>query len=159
MSQLINHHQMRTLFDQKVHQEIITRIDNLNGNSKPIWGKMDVAQMVKHCQMPLLMANGKVELSEKPGFVKKMVFKFYKPIMYNDKPWPENITTPKGFEVTDSPIFEIERDQLKVSVTEFHDKALNMHWPKHPFFGYFKTDQWGKMQYKHLDHHLRQFGV
>ena len=159
MSQPINLYRMLTLFDQQVHQDILVRIDNLTENSSSIWGKMNVAQMVKHCQIPLLVANGKVELSEKPGFVKKMVFKFYKPIMYNDKPWPENITTPKDFKVIDTPIFEVERDQLKIIVTEFHSKALNMHWPKHPFFGNFKTDQWGRMQYKHLDHHLRQFGV
>ncbi len=150
---------MQTLFDQKAHQEILLRIDNLTENSKPTWGKMDVAQMAKHCQMPLLVATGKMELSEKPGFLKKMIFMLYKPVMYNDKPWPENLTTPKDFRVIDKHIFEVERDLLKVNINDFHNKALNMHWPKHPFFGQFNTDQWGRMQYKHLDHHLRQFGV
>ncbi|NND11366.1 MAG: DUF1569 domain-containing protein, partial [Flavobacteriaceae bacterium] len=36
------------------------------------------------------------------------------------------------------------------------DKA---EWEPHPSFGYYTKDQWGKTQYKHLDHHLRQFGV
>ena len=159
MNQLINHLLMQTLFDQKAHQEILMRLDNLTENSKPIWGKMDVGQMVKHCQLPLLVATGKMELSEDIGILKKMVLKLYKPIMYNDKPWPENIRTPKDFRVVDKQNFSIEKDQLKVTINEFHNKALNMHWPKHPFFGHFETDQWGKMQYKHLDHHFRQFGV
>lgn len=150
---------MQTLFDQKVHKEVLRRVDSLTENSKPSWGKMDVAQMVRHCQMPLLVANGKMELTEKVGVLKKMVFKLYKPVMYNDKPWPENITTPKDFKVTDSYDFETERNQLKLTIDEFHNKAFNMHWPKHPFFGKFSTDQWGRMQYKHLDHHLKQFGV
>lgn len=150
---------MQTLFDQKVHQEILTRIDLLTENSQPKWGKMDVGQMVKHCQMPLLVASGKMELTEKAGILKKMVFKLYKPIMYNDKPWPESVSTPKDFKITEPQIFETERDHLKTTVKEFHEKALNMHWPKHPYFGSFSTDQWGRMQFKHLDHHLRQFGV
>lgn len=150
---------MQTLFDQKAHKEILIRIDNLTENSEPAWGKMNVGQMVKHCQMPLLVAIGKMQLSEEIGFFKKMLLKLYKPIMYNDKPWPENLTTPKDFKITEKQDFHIERGQLKVIVTEFHNKALNMYWPKHPFFGNFKTDQWGRMQYKHLDHHLRQFGV
>lgn len=150
---------MQTLFDQKAHQEILIRIDKLTENSLPSWGKMEVAQMAKHCQMPLLVATGKMELSEDIGILKKMVLKLYKPIMYNDKPWPKNITTPKDFKVTDTYVFEFEREQLKSTINEFNDKALNMNWPEHPFFGHFSTDQWGRMQYKHLDHHLRQFMV
>ncbi|OBX24679.1 uncharacterized protein DUF1569 [Gelidibacter algens] len=150
---------MQTLFDQKVHQEVLRRVDSLTENSKPSWGKMDVAQMVRHCQLPLLVANGKMELTEKVGLLKKMIFKLYKPVMYNDKPWPENIATTKDFKVTDPQVFETQRNQLKLTIDDFHNKALNMHWPKHPVFGKFSTDQWGKMQYKHLDHHLRQFGV
>ncbi|MEO8774342.1 MAG: DUF1569 domain-containing protein [Gelidibacter sp.] len=150
---------MRTLFDQKAHQEILIRLENLTENSRPTWGEMDVAQMVKHCQMPLMVANGEMELSEKIGYLKKMVFRLYKPVMYNDKPWPESLKTPKEFRVIDEHNLEIERNQLKITINEFHNKAINMHWPKHPFFGHFNTDQWGRMQYKHLDHHLRQFGV
>ena len=62
---------MQTLFDHKAHQEILIRIDNLTENSKPIWGEMDVAQMVKHCQMPLLVATGKTEIYEDIGILKK----------------------------------------------------------------------------------------
>lgn len=150
---------MQTLFDHKVHQEILTRIDLLTEKSQPKWGQMNVGQMVKHCQMPLLVASGKMELTEKTGVLKQLLFKLYKSNMYNDRPWPKNLSAPKAFKIVDVQVFDTERDLLKISVNEFHKKALNMHWPKHPYFGRFSTDQWGKMQYKHLDHHLRQFGV
>lgn len=150
---------MQTLFDQKVHQDVLIRIDQLTENSKPQWGKMDVAQMVKHCQMPLLIANGKMKSLKKIGILKKMAFKLFKPLMYNDKAFPKNLSGPKEFTVTDPQVFELERDQLIIAINEFHNKALNMHWPKHPYFGNLTTGQSGKMQYKHLDHHLRQFGV
>lgn len=150
---------MQTLFDQKVHREILSRIDLLTEKTQPKWGRMDAGQMIKHCQMPLLVASGQLELTEKVGVLKKLVFKLYKPIMYNDKPWPEGVTTPKEFKITEPQVFETEKDLLKTAISDFHQKALNMHWPKHPYFGSFSTDQWGRMQYKHLDHHLRQFGV
>lgn len=150
---------MQTLFDQKVYQNIISRLDSLTENHQPQWGEMTVAQMVKHCQMPLLVANGKMELNRDISLFKKLIYKFYKPIMYNDKSWPENIPTPAEFKITAPFVFDAERQALKNAITEFHGKALNMRWPAHPFFGNFNTDQWGKMQYKHLDHHFRQFGV
>jgi len=150
---------MQTLFDQKAHQEVLRRLEQLTEDATPNWGKMNVSQMVKHCQMPLLVATGKMELTENVGVLKKLVLKIYKPIMYNDKRWPESVTTPKDFLVTGTYDFENERAQLIVIINDFHDKAYNMHWPHHPYFGKFSTDQWGKMQFKHLDHHLRQFGV
>ncbi|TDU34260.1 uncharacterized protein DUF1569 [Gelidibacter sediminis] len=150
---------MQTLFDQKVHQDVLKRVHMLTESATPKWGKMNVSQMVKHCQLPLLVAIGKMELTEKINPIKKLALKLYKPIMYNDKPWPESVTTPKDFVVNGAYNFEEEKAQLIRTINEFHAKALNMHWPKHPYFGNFSTDQWGKMQYKHLDHHLRQFGV
>ena len=150
---------MQTLFDQRVHQQILSRINQLTENSSPQWGKMTVAQMVKHCQMPLLVASGKMELTQQVGFVKRMALKLYKSHMYNDKPWPKNLITPADFKITAQPQFEREKDKLIITINDFHGKALNIRWPRHPYFGEFNTEQWGKMQYKHLDHHLRQFGV
>lgn len=150
---------MQTLFDQKTHQEILSRIDQLTSDATPLWGKMSAAQMVKHCQMPLLVASGKMELTQQIGLVKRLAFKLYKAQMYNDKPWPKHLITPTDFKITDQPHFETEKDRLIVIISNFHGKALNIRWPRHPYFGHFNTEQWGKMQYKHLDHHLRQFGV
>jgi len=150
---------MQTLFDTKTHQEVLQRIKTLNPNHQPLWGKMNVSQMLNHCQRPLEVANGRLTFSEKPGFVKKMLFKLYKTHMYNDKLWKPNIPTVKDFRVEEAKPFAEEQQKLIEAINEFNKKDLNLHWPKHPFFGEFNTEQWGKMQYKHLDHHLRQFGV
>lgn len=150
---------MQTLFDQAVHLEILNRIDHLSPSSQPTWGIMSVAQMVKHCQMPLLVACGKMELTDEISFLKRMAFKIYKPMMYNDRLWTKNLSTPADFKINEQPDFATESPRLCLIITEFHHKALNIRWPRHPYFGDFNTEQWGKMQYKHLDHHLRQFEV
>lgn len=152
-------HPMQTLFDQAVHLEILNRIDRLSASSQANWGIMSVGQMINHCQMPLLVACGKMELTDDIGFFKRMTFKIYKLMMYNDRPWTKNLSTPTDFKITEQPDFDTERPKLCLIITEFHHKALNIRWPRHPYFGEFSTEQWGKLQYKHLDHHLRQFGV
>ena len=149
---------MQSLFDNQTHEEVLKRIDALTNNSTPKWGSMNVRQMLKHCQRPLQFANGKLGL-DKPNAFMRLVFKLYKSKMYNDDPWNQNIPTVKEFLVTETDSFETEKRMLLTEIHDFENKATNLHWPEHPAFGHFSTSQWGQMQYKHLDHHLRQFGV
>ena len=150
---------MQSLFNQDTQDEIFNRINNLNESSQPNWGKMTVDQMFKHCQLPLEVANGKLELDTNIGFFKKLIFKAFKPFMYNDKPWKKNLDTPRQFRVTDKQVFVTEKEKLKTVISDFASRKNETNWPPHPLFGKFSTEQWGKMQYKHLDHHLTQFGV
>jgi hypothetical protein len=88
-----------------------------------------------------------------------MVFKLYKPLMYNDKPWSQNLPTVRDFVIREEKDVEIEKEKLSALVTKFHQYKDTTEWPLHPMFGKFTHEQWGKMQYKHLDHHLTQFSV
>jgi len=150
---------MKSLFESETHQDILNRVENLNENSLANWGKMKVGQMLKHCQLPLEVALGKRKMKTNTGFLKKIVFKLFKPLMYNDKPWKRNLKTPKEFVITEPQIFSVEKDNLVTLINEFANKKNNTNWPEHPLFGHFTTEQRGKMQYKHIDHHLTQFGV
>jgi len=150
---------MNSLFDIEIQQGVLNRINQLNENSQPNWGKMNVAQMLTHCQKPLEVANGNLHLNTKIGFLKKLMFKFFKPLMYNDKAWQKNLGTVKEFRITDAHEFNTEKEKLVETINNFSTKKNKSSWPPHPFFGNFNTEQWGKMQYKHLDHHLTQFGV
>jgi Protein of unknown function (DUF1569) len=148
---------MKSLFDTEAYEEILNRFNSLNKNSQPKWGKMNVAQMLKHCQLPLDVANESMTLNTNVGFIKKLIFKLFKPIMYNDKAWSHNSPTAKEFIVVDAQEFNTEKDKLLTIIKAFHSKKDKTNWPKHPIFGNFTPEQWGKMQYKHLDHHLTQF--
>ncbi len=150
---------MKSLFDSDTHQEVLKRIEQLDEHKQPLWGKMTVAEMLNHSQRPLKVANGRMTFTESPNAFMRLIFRFYKQEMYNDKPWKQNLPTVKDFKVEAYDSIDKEKEKLIECVNEFQKKDLNLHWPKHPFFGEFTTDQWGKMQYKHLDHHLRQFGV
>ena len=150
---------MKSLFETETLSEITNRIEKLNEGTIPNWGKMNVGQMVKHCQVPFNVVSGAVKMETKVGFLKKMIFSLMKSMMYNDKPWKRNIPTGKEFIINEEVDFYSEKSVLLNIVAEFHNKKDQAEWPIHPVFGKFTKEQYGKMNYKHLDHHLTQFGV
>jgi len=151
---------MKSLFTSETLSEIEKRIKKLKIDTKPTWGKMDVGQMLKHCQVPFKIIDGTVVPDSKMGMVKKFIFSLMKPVMYNDKPWKKNIPTGKEFIFNEAGInSKEEKEKLLQLVQDFHIRNDQTEWPPHPIFGSFTPEQWGKMQYKHLDHHLTQFGV
>ena len=79
--------------------------------------------------------------------------------MYSDKLWKKNLPTLKAFRETESYDFEEEKGKLLDLINELGTHRDKSEWQEHPTFGYFTPEQWGKMHYKHLDHHLRQFGA
>ena len=149
---------MDSLLQQKPYENIIKRIDHLTPQAQPKWGKMDVAQMLAHCQGPLQVALGELPM-KKPGPIKKLLFSFFKKSLYSDTPWKKGLPTSKEFRVVDQRNFDAEKKELLKWIDRFHAEKNRTEWPPHPFCGRFTPEQWGMMQYKHLDHHLTQFGV
>ena len=147
---------MKSLFDEATKKTIEDRIHQLSNNSIPVWGKMDISQMLHHSQFILKIALKKEHPSIKPSILAKL---FFKKAMYNDKPWKKGLPTHRKLKVVDTKVFEEEKQNLLTLVQEFSDKRTVSVWDPHPMFGKFTKEQWGKMQYKHLDHHLRQFNV
>lgn len=149
---------MNNLFEASVAQEIIYRIEQLQPESKAIWGKMTVAQMFAHCTGGLQMANGEIQLPRR--FLGRILGPFFKASYYNDLPFPKGINTDKALVIKEAKDFIIEQQNLILYVNKFQ-KGNVQHCTKapHPFLGYFTAEQWAKGMYKHIDHHLRQFGV
>ena len=67
--------------------------------------------------------------------------------------------TPRVFRVEEDKDYTVEKNNLVGAVNEFYGSRNKNAWPKHPMFGEFTPQQTGQMMFKHLDHHLRQFGV
>ncbi len=147
---------MKNLLDRNTFAEINDRIEKLTSNTKAQWGKMDVGQMVHHCQGPLNIMLGNNYYGLKPNWFAKT---FIKKSLYSDKLWRKNLPTVKVFKITEPKDFNTELSKLKGLLNEFGSQLENTKWNPHPVFGEMTNEQWGKMQYKHLDHHLRQFGV
>ena len=147
--------EIKNLFDSGVKQEIIDRINKLTPQSQAQWGKMNVAQMLAHCQMPLGVATGKHKL--KRNFLLSLIGPFFKTKLFDDQPFKKNLPTDKSFIIANPQEFEKEKNSLIEMVNSF--SAMTMSGEKHPFFGNLTNEQWSKGTWKHLDHHLQQYGA
>ena len=147
---------MKSLFDPKIFSETKNRINLLSENSQKQWGKMSVGQMLHHCQGPLNIILEKEDYALKPNFLAKL---FFKKMLYNDTPFRKNLPTAKFLIESESKDFNSELKKLTALLDDFESQSNREEWKPHPGFGYFTKQQWGQMQYKHLDHHLQQFGV
>ena len=147
---------MKSLFDQEAFNEIKNRLSDLTSDAERQWGKMTVDQMVHHCQGPLNIILEKVDYGLKPNWFVKT---FFKKSLYNDKPWKTGLPTAPAFKESQQWNFKDEKSKLEALIDELGNQRERSHWNPHPMFGEFTKQQWGQMQYKHLDHHLRQFNA
>lgn len=149
---------MKNLFDKETHTEIINRINNLTPDTQRQWGKMKVSQMLAHCKEAF-----KVPLSDKKmprNIIGLLIGWAFKKKLYNEDPWKKNLPTAPNFIIKDERDFEKEKQELTGLINQFYNGGPeNVGRFPHPMFGSFTTEQWGKSMYKHLDHHLMQFGV
>ena len=146
---------VKSLFDPAVKQDIINRINKLTPATKALWGTMNVEQMLAHLQLPVSLAYGKHTL--KGSFILKLIGPLFKSVLYNDKPYKHGLPTDKSYIITESKNFEQERDKLIKLLDQFTE--ANISDDKHVVFGKLTKEQWSKATWKHLDHHLQQFGV
>lgn len=147
---------MKSLFEENAYTEIRNRLSALTKNHERQWGKMSHAQMLHHCQLPLHVLLEKKDYGLKPNWFAKT---FFKKAMYSDKPWRKNLPTMPQFKETESRDFVQEKEKLETLLDEFSNERHRETWQEHPTFGKLTKEQWGKMQYKHLDHHFRQFSA
>ncbi|MGB3151103.1 MAG: DUF1569 domain-containing protein [Maribacter sp.] len=147
---------MKSLLNTDTHKEIRARLEKLSEHSERQWGKMTVGQMCWHCQYPLKLAIKNKENTSKGNWFIRV---FFKKSLYNDKPWRKNLPTSPQLKAKEHKDFKEEYAKLKALVDEFSSLNNREVWYPHPAFGPFTKEQWGQLQYKHLNHHLTQFSV
>jgi len=145
---------MKSIFETDTKNELLKRIDNLNTESNAQWGKMEVSQMLWHCKYPL-----KVAIKNEHKGNGKLFMKLFKKSLYNDKPFRKGLPTPSFLKTIESKNFTEEKTKIIDLINQTHELKERSEWNPHPFFGKFTHDQWGQLEFKHLDHHLKQFGV
>ena len=148
--------EVKNLFEADIKQQIISRINKLTAQSQRQWGKMNAAQMLAHVQVPMGVALGTHTV--KGNWFMKLILPMFKKMLFDEKPWKPGLPTDKTFVMTgQAKDFETEKINLLDRVTRFSE--ANMVNEKHPVFGKLTKEQWSKATWKHLDHHLQQFGV
>ena len=150
---------MKNLFDAASQAEVKGRVERLRPDSERQWGTMNPAQAVAHCAHSVEMALG----DRRPPrvFIGRVLGWAIKPLaLGNDAPMRRNSPTVPEIEMKDSRDLEVERRRLLALIERFAAAGrAGCTTHPHAFFGRLTPDEWGVLMYKHLDHHLRQFGV
>jgi hypothetical protein len=149
---------MKSIFNSDDKNEIVNRLDQLHPDSKPMWGKMSVSQMLAHCIVPTKISTG--DLPGKRNIFGILFGKIAKKRMVSEEPFKKNLPTDLSFVVKHNPDFYKSQQELKTLIEKLYNTDKNeLVQRKHPFFGKMTIEEWGLLNYKHFDHHLRQFGV
>ncbi len=149
---------MKSVLETTAYQELQQRLNQLTPEAQRQWGKMDVAQMMAHVSNVLEIAVG----DKKPprSLLGRLLGGFVKKSWTDDSPIPHNSPTDNSIKVTIAKQFPEEKVRLTKLLERLNKGGVTgVTTHPHPFFGPMTPDEWGKLQYKHLSHHLEQFGV
>jgi Protein of unknown function (DUF1569) len=150
---------MKSLFDTATAAQIKERIGRLQPSSQRQWGKMSAAQAVAHCATTMEWAVG--DSFAPRMFIGRLLGPLVKSkVLKEDAVMKRNAPTAKSLVVTDDRDLRRESERLCALIDRFSvggPQGCTNH--AHTFFGHLTPDEWAQLMYKHLDHHLRQFGV
>jgi hypothetical protein len=145
-------------YDDSTYENLLSRIGRLTAETGAEWGKMTAAQMCSHCAEVAEVANGKA-LVNTPWYVRLMGGLIKKMVM-SEKPYPRSSKTHPQFEIETALDFEEQKTRLLEVLQAMHSAGrARVEEVRHPIFGQLTADEQGWATYKHLDHHLKQFGV
>lgn len=147
------------IFKREVSEQVIQRINALKPDTRPLWGKMSVNQMLAHTNVMYEMVYDSKHPKQNP-FMRLMLKAFVKKIVTNEKPYKNNSRTAPAFLIHDERNFDIEKTRL-IEYIEKTQKLGEANFDKKEShsFGILTSTEWNNMFYKHLNHHLTQFGV
>ncbi len=151
---------MKNLFNQSDRENLIARLYNLHPDCQRRWGKMSVAEILPHLSDPFRATLGEKKVEDVSnaitrGFIGKM--------MVRHIPWPKSAFTSPSFlpgtGMTAFEGFEDDKQALILLIHRFANVDVNTAFQPHPVFGNLSKRDYGRLYWRHLDHHLRQFGV
>jgi len=149
----------KNLFDNGVSEQVILRAAQLHENSKPAWGTMNAAEMLRHCSAALA-ATLSTPKEIKPTTLKQRIARFamlnFIPAFPKEAKAPDVLDMKKNKMAVDDLPKELESFNNQVVQFVQHQQPILV---SHPYFGAMSNKQWGILTWMHLDHHLRQFGV
>jgi Protein of unknown function (DUF1569) len=147
------------IFDAEITQTLTERIQKLTPTTQALWGKMNVAQMLAHSNVTYEITYDNIH--PKPNFLMKWMLKtFLKKIVVGEKPFAKNSRTAPIFLMVSEKDFSREKERLiQYTIKTNQLGALHFEGKENLSFGALTATEWNNLFYKHLDHHLTQFGV
>ena len=145
---------MQNIFDENTYTDIRQRIEKLQPDAIRQFGKMDVAQMLAHCNNQLEVAMDKMKVPDVSTFVSRQIIRRILPFINTI---PKGTETSEALKVTDVRHFETEKKKLLNNLDAIYKRGIKSQWHEHPAFGKLSGREWAHLTSVHLNHHLHQF--
>ncbi len=147
---------MKSLLQAQTRKEFHQRLEQLKADRPAQWGRMNCEQMLAHLSDSLRMALGELSVKPKPSPLKYFPLK---QLTIYWLPWPKGVPTAPELIARQADNWQKELATIKELLDRFGKAENRSDWPQHPAFGKLSAQDWGVLQYRHFDHHFRQFGI
>ncbi len=148
---------MQSMFNDEDQAALESRFKVLRPDSPRQWGKMSPAQMLAHCATALEAPLG--ERHEAQALLGRLIAPFVRSSVFGAAPLRHNTPTDAACVIVNERDFLEEQGRLLEKMRRFCDRGPSAADQRiHSFFGRMSGQEWGRFVFKHLDHHLRQFG-
>ena len=147
---------MKSLWDDALRANILERIDSVEASSRARWGKMTADRMLSHLTESLKMALGELQVASR-----RLPIRYFplKQLILYALPFPKGAPTAPELLAGNASSLAVTKLELHRLLHAFHERRQIDVWPEHPAFGKLSRRDWGVLVYRHMDHHLRQFGA
>ena len=147
---------MKTLWNERDRDSLLARVERLRPDAPAKWGKFTAPKMLAHVNDALRMSSGILPTSLKRTPLR---FPVFKQVGVYFAPWPKGVpTVPELLSRGESADWEAERAAFPVAVAGFVTRPKDAALPLHPAFWRLSRRAWGRLAWRHIDHHFRQFG-
>jgi hypothetical protein len=147
---------MKTVWQATTRAELIERAARVRRDSPALWGKMTAADMLAHVTDSLKMALGDLPVASRSRILR---FPPLRHAIIHWLPFPKGAPTAPELRARTADDWNGELAQIGALLARFAAKTPNDRWVEHAAFGAISGTDWGVLVYRHLDHHLRQFGA
>jgi hypothetical protein len=146
---------MASIYDPSHRQSLLDRVANLRADRPAAWGKFTAPKMVQHLIESLKMVTGENAPKPRPFPMQFLV----RPLVVHLMPWPKGAPTAPELLAGKPTTWDADLAALRTRIAQLPVPADGATLPPHPAFGPMSKRDWGVLLYRHLDHHLKQFGV
>jgi hypothetical protein len=140
--------------------ELLLRLDGLNAAARPRWGRFTAGELLCHLADPVRLALGDKQAKRVPG---PLGLPGVAQAVVWILPWPKGAPTATEFlpggGMTHTTTFEEDKQALLAVLRRFGETPSARAFAPHPVFGRLSRRGWGRLMWRHVDHHLRQFGL
>jgi hypothetical protein len=153
---LIERQSMGSLLNPGDREEILGRLSRLKPDARPLWGRFTPGAMICHVTTGVGQGLGEVQLDPPSGPFTRWPLNW---LAIHVIPFPRNAKAVPDMLTRHATTFDADVSTLRGMIERYANQDPNKEWPESRVFGRISGRSWGVLQYKHLDHHLRQFGL